>query len=129
MRGLWLMLAWLAAAPVAAADDAPNSAGDFNRDMDASMAQMMQAMHQAPTSNDPDRDFLAMMIPHHEGAVDMARLVLVHGRDPLVRRLAEEIIASQQTEIAAMRARLAILDKGSDPTPGGFPAIHGTRGE
>lgn len=96
--------------------------------MDASMARMMQAMH-VPPSNDPDRDFLAMMIPHHQGAVDMARLVLVHGRDPLVRRLAEEIIASQQTEIAAMRARLTILDRGADPAPGGFPAIHGTRGE
>lgn len=123
------MLAWLAVASVAAADGAPNSTGEFNRDMDASMAQMMRDMHQAPTSNDPDRDFLAMMIPHHEGAVDMARLVLVHGRDPLVRRLAEEIIASQQTEIAAMRARLSILDKGNDSAPGGFPAIHGTRGE
>ncbi len=129
MRALWLILAWLAAAPVAAADDAPRAAREFNHDMDASMAQMMRAMHQAPTSNDPDRDFLAMMIPHHQGAVDMAHLVLVHGRDPLVRRLAEEIIASQQAEIAAMRARLAILDKGADPAPGGFPAIHGTRGE
>lgn len=129
MRGLWLMLAWLAAAPVAAADGAPDSAEEFNRDMDASMAQMMRDMHLAPTRDDPDRDFLAMMIPHHEGAVDMARLVLVHGRDPLVRRLAEEIIASQQTEIAAMRARLTILDKGTDSAPGGFPAIHGTRGE
>ena len=43
-----------------------------------------------------------MMIPHHEGVMDMARLVLIHGRDPMVRKIAEEIIASQTVEIAAM---------------------------
>ncbi len=82
----------------------------------------------APMAGDPDKDFLAMMIPHHEGAVEMARLVLLHGRDPLVRKLAEEIIAGQQTEIGAMRERLAILRAGRDPDPGGFPALGGTRG-
>lgn len=44
-----------------------------------------------------------MMIPHHEGTVDMARLVLIHRRDPMVRQLAEDIIARQAVEIAAMR--------------------------
>lgn len=70
----------------------------------------------------------ALAIPHHAGAVEMARLELVHGRDPLARRLAEEIIASQTTEIEAMRARLSVLEKGQDADPGGFPAIHDTRG-
>ncbi|MBI3546880.1 MAG: DUF305 domain-containing protein [Gammaproteobacteria bacterium] len=129
MRALWLIVAGCAALSIAAADDTPSSVAKFNQTMDASMARMMRAMHDAPQSHDPDRDFLAMMIPHHQGAVDMARLVLVYGRDPLVRRLAEEIIASQQAEIAAMRARLAILERGADPAPGGFPALHGTRGE
>ena len=69
-----------------------------------------------------------MMILHHEGAVEMARLVLLHGRDPLIRTLAEEIIAAQQTEITSMRQRLEILKTGRDMTPGGFPALGGTRG-
>ena len=58
----------------------------------------------------------------------MARLVLVYGKDPLTRRLAEEIIASQTAEVAAMRERLAILRRGNDPNPGGFPGASGTRG-
>jgi hypothetical protein len=58
----------------------------------------------------------------------MARLVLIYGRDPLVRQLAEEIIAGQQAEIDAMQARFKLLDKGPDPSPGGFPALGGTRG-
>lgn len=110
---------------VAGASGAP---GDFARAMHESMARMMAGMERAGMSGDPDRDFLAMMIPHHQGAVDMARLELLHGRDPLVRRLAEEIIASQTAEIEAMRARLAILEKHEDFAPGGFPVPYGTRG-
>ncbi|HET8539867.1 MAG TPA: DUF305 domain-containing protein [Anaeromyxobacter sp.] len=101
----------------------------FESEMDAGMARMMRDMHAPGYTGNADVDFLAMMIPHHEGAVEMARLVLVHGRDPLTRRLAEEIIASQTAEIAAMRERLAILRRGADPEPGGFPALQGTRGE
>lgn len=100
----------------------------FMREMDAGMKKMMDAMHAPGYSGDPDRDFLEMMIPHHEGAVEMARLVLIHGKDPLVRKLAEDIIASQQVEIAAMKQRLMILRTGPDPDPGGFPSLGGTRG-
>ena len=88
---------------------------------------MMDAMDAAPTSGDPDRAFLAMMIPHHQGAVDMARLVLVHGRDPLTRQLAEEVIASQTTEIASLSGRLRALEGGATDA-GGFPELSGTRG-
>jgi uncharacterized protein (DUF305 family) len=84
-------------------------------------------LHSLPSGN-ADVDFLVQMIPHHQGAVEMARLYLVAGNDPLVRRLAEEIIAGQQTEIAAMKARLEILRKGADPNPGGFPSLGGARG-
>lgn len=59
-------------------------------------------------TGEPDRDFLAMMIPHHQGAVDMARRP-EHRRDPLARQLAEEIIASQQAEISSVQGRLATL--------------------
>jgi hypothetical protein len=69
-----------------------------------------------------------MMIPHHQGAVGMARLVLVHGRDPLTRHLAEEIIASQQTEIASMQAPLQSLANGPGKDGREFPALSCTRG-
>lgn len=127
------------AAPAPHAEHAhPHAAGrdaaftpDFKRyvrDMDAGMARMMEDMHRPGYTGNPDVDFLAMMIPHHEGAVEMARLVLVHGKDPLTRQLADEIIASQTAEIGAMRQRLAILRRGEDTEPGGFPALQGTRG-
>jgi len=108
---------------------APGAAArGFQADVQAGMAKMMKDMHRPGFTGDPDRDFLAMMIPHHEGAVDMARLVLIHGRDPLVRQLAEDIIASQTTEIAGMRARMSVLAGGADPQPGGYPALGSVRG-
>lgn len=106
----------------------PRDAQEFVRQMDAAMKKMINAMHAPGYSANPDIDFLAMMIPHHQGAVDMARLALIYGRDPLTRRLAEEIIASQTVEMNAMTERLKILRRGEDPDPAGFPALHGTRG-
>ena len=100
----------------------------FESDMDTGMARMMQDMHSPGYTGQPDSDFLAMMIPHHEGAVDMARLVLIHGHDPMVRQIAEEIIASQTVEIAAMRGRMAVLRVGPNPEPGGYPALGAVRG-
>jgi uncharacterized protein (DUF305 family) len=97
--------------------------------MSAAMDKMHEEMAAPPQTGDPDRDFLAMMIAHHAGAVEMARLALIYGRDPLVRQLAEEILAGQQAEIAGMRARLKVLDHGPDPHPGGFPVVSGTRGD
>lgn len=89
------------------------------------MARMMEQMHTRATG-DPDIDFLAMMIPHHAGAVDMARAVLRHGRDAATRQLAEEILASQTIEIEGMQRRLALLREPGRPPE--FPALGGTRG-
>jgi uncharacterized protein (DUF305 family) len=58
-------------------------------------------------TGDADRDFAAGMIPHHQGAIDMARVVLRHGKDPDMKRLAESIIAAQEAEITQLRAFLA----------------------
>ena len=77
----------------------------------ALMAQAMDRMHAdmagAAQTGDPDRDFLSMMIPHHQGAVDMAKIVLLHTTDPRVRNLAQSIITEQQYEIDLMRGLLA----------------------
>ncbi|WP_238280986.1 CopM family metallochaperone, partial [Methylobacterium goesingense] len=79
---------------------------------DAVMAQSMTRMHadmMVPPSGDPDRDFAAMMIPHHEGAIAMAQAELLYGKDPVLRRLAQGIIVEQGQEIAVMRRALADL--------------------
>jgi uncharacterized protein (DUF305 family) len=68
--------------------------------------KMHQAMDIAFTGN-ADTDFVKGMIPHHEGAVDMAKTVLAFGKDPEIRALAEAIIKAQETEIAQMKAWLA----------------------
>jgi uncharacterized protein (DUF305 family) len=82
---------------------------------DAAMSRMMRGMAVAP-SGDVDRDFVDMMAPHHQGAIDMAVAVLRYGHNPQVRRLAQEIIVDQQQEIAAMR--LAV----GEPLPPSAPA-------
>ena len=74
------------------------------------MARMMSDMHRTPASGDPDRDFVTMMIPHHQGAVDMARALLAHSDDPELRNLAQSILVEQASEIALMRAWLARHD-------------------
>lgn len=103
---------------------------DFRRAIDVGMAQMMRDMHLPAAGGQPDIDFLAMMIPHHIGAVEMARLELVHGRDPATRRLAEDIIASQSVEIDGMQRRLIALrqDQAQAQRPADFPALGGLRG-
>jgi uncharacterized protein (DUF305 family) len=72
---------------------------------DTAMTKMMADMAVKPTG-DVDHDFVEMMVPHHQGAIDMAQAVLRYGRNEQLRRLAQEIIVTQQQEIAAMRLAL-----------------------
>ncbi|MFP3478085.1 MULTISPECIES: CopM family metallochaperone [Burkholderia] len=64
--------------------------------------RMMEAMDAAPYTGDADRDFVEHMTPHHQGAIDMARVELKYGKDPTLRKLASRIIAAQRDEIALM---------------------------
>lgn len=100
----------------------------FEQQMDADMLRMMHDMHGPGYSGDPDIDFLTMMIPHHQGAVDMARLALVFGSDELTRSMAEGIISNQHTEILAMTARLTALQEQKKAGRIEFPPLNGTRG-
>lgn len=69
--------------------------------------KMMKDMTITP-SGDVDRDFVAMMIPHHQGAIDMAKIELQFGKDPEIRQLAQAVVAAQEKEIAEMTAWLAM---------------------
>jgi len=73
---------------------------------DQAMSAMHTAMDQVPMTGKPDTDFAAMMIPHHKGAIDMAKIELQYGTDPRLRRLAQEIIVTQQSEIELMQLAL-----------------------
>ena len=77
---------------------------------------MMADMTIKPTG-DVDRDFVAMMVPHHQGAIDMAQAVLRYGRNEQLRRLAQEIIVTQQQEIAAMGLALGQPLRPAIPAP------------
>ncbi len=72
--------------------------------------------HDTPMPGMPDHDFAAMMIPHHQGAIDMAKVELLYGKDPVLRRLAQEIIVTQGSEIGVMQLQLK-KHPGSPPAP------------
>jgi hypothetical protein len=109
---LFLAAAFVCAATVASASpsDAPFIAAN-----NAAMTKMMAAMDVKSTGN-ADKDFVATMVPHHQGAIDMSIAILRYGHNEQLKRLAEEIIVTQQQEIAAMR--LAV----GEPLPPSAPA-------
>jgi uncharacterized protein (DUF305 family) len=117
----------LAASLPAAAEDANmdhTKMGGMKMDSGASpadagysraMEDMDQTMRQ-PMTGDADVDFVVMMLPHHQGAVDMAKAALQYAKDPFVRQLSQDIIKSQEIEIAAMKQWLAAHAKDAPKT-------------
>jgi hypothetical protein len=97
---LGVMAAGSATSPSTSADEAA-----FMAENQAAMDRMMAGMTIKP-SGDVDQDFVAMMISHHQGAIDMARAELRYGRNEQLRRIAQEIVVEQQQEIIAMRLAL-----------------------
>ncbi len=85
------------------------------------MANVDEVMHHgmanAKRNGNPDHDFASAMVPHHQGAVDMAKVELLYGKDPVLRRLAQEIIVSQQQEIAVMQRRIDAMPSPPKNTP------------
>jgi Domain of unknown function (DUF305) len=104
-----------------AQQSASPGADTFRSLMDTAMERMDHGMA-VPYSDDPDRDFAAMMIPHHQGAVDMAEAELRFGHDERLRRLAQAIIVEQRQEIAVMQQILSTLPPA--PASGTTPMMH-----
>jgi len=88
-------------------------AAQFMQAMNGSMDRMDRQMAAAPMIGNVDHDFASMMIPHHQGAIDMAKAELIYGKDPVMRRLAQEILVDQESEIDAMRLWLEKTTAGS----------------
>ncbi|RZF60554.1 DUF305 domain-containing protein [Sphingomonas populi] len=110
-----LVLPLLLAGGAATAAEIANNEHPFLAATAAAMDRMMAAMTIKP-SGDVDRDFEAMMTPHHQGAIDMAVAELKYGRNDQLKRIAQEIIVDQQQEIAAMQLALG------KPLPPSMPA-------
>jgi len=72
-------------------------------ELSSSMEKMHVAVGSIRRSGDSDVDFVTLMLPHHQAAIDMARTQLMYGKDPQIRRLAQEIITDQQSEIELMQ--------------------------
>jgi uncharacterized protein (DUF305 family) len=83
-----------------------STAKPFSILMTDAMSIMNNGMKQAPMNGVAEHDFITMMIPHHQGAIDMAKALLVYTKDPELRNLAQSIITDQQNEIAVMKAWL-----------------------
>jgi hypothetical protein len=88
----------------------------FLKENDAAMTKMMNDMAIKPTGH-IDRDFVAMMSPHHQGAIDMAISELRYGKNEKLRRIAQEIIVDQMQEIAAMKLAIGESVTNSTPAP------------
>ncbi len=110
------LFAVLAASPVLAQAPAPAMPGTSqgapqgmaasanHMEMMRQMEVMNKTMTDTPMTGNPDQDFVSMMTPHHQGAIDMARIYLRDGKDPAIRRMAQKVIADQEREIREFKA-------------------------
>jgi uncharacterized protein (DUF305 family) len=105
-KRLWIA-GLIAAFSIAALAQMEPRAMSFMHAMKDSMERMDNGMKSAPMNGDIDHDFATMMMPHHQGAIDMAKAELLYGKDPVMRRMAEEIVVDQQSEIQAMQLWLS----------------------
>jgi uncharacterized protein (DUF305 family) len=80
-----------------------HNAGTAGLEMEQAMEKMHAGMASIKLSGDNDADFVRLMLPHHQAALDMAKAELANGKDPQMRRLAQEIVTDQQSEIELMR--------------------------
>jgi uncharacterized protein (DUF305 family) len=86
-------------------DHSSMQGGASTKAFEAANAKMHKSM-MIEYSGDTDTDFVRSMIPHHQGAIDMAKVELAHGKDPELRKLAQDIVKAQESEIAEMQAWL-----------------------
>lgn len=103
-----LLLLLTSSIPTPARQGAPHGRGEQDAgvawpDFEQSMEKMHVGMGAIEPSGNSDVDFVRLMLPHHQAAIDMAKAELTHGKDPQMRRLAQEIITDQQSEIDLMR--------------------------
>jgi uncharacterized protein (DUF305 family) len=102
MRLKWILIAILFSAGASAQVLKKPAGVTFMDNMAIVMKRMDKDMAAAPMTGDVDHYFAQMMIPHHQGAIEMAKSELLYGKDPVMRRLAQEILVDQQSEIDAM---------------------------
>jgi uncharacterized protein (DUF305 family) len=103
MRLKWILIGTVISAAASAQMLNKPSGATFMDNMGVAMKRMSKDMAEVSMTGDVDHDFAQMMIPHHQGAIDMAKVQLLYGKDPQMRRLAQEIITDQQLEIELMQ--------------------------
>jgi uncharacterized protein (DUF305 family) len=116
-----LFVCSLVASAIAEADRVHSSTDPDWSELIASMDKMHMAMGAVVRSGNSDVDFVRLMLPHHQAAIDMAKTQLLYGKDPQMRRLAQEIITDQQSEIELMQRWLKQREP-AQPTGNQTPA-------
>ena len=117
-RGLLVLLILVCSIASPARKGLPSSEKDQTEgtaglEMEQAMEKMHTGMASIKPTGDNDADFVRFMLPHHQAALDMAKAELTHGKDPQMRRLAQEIVTDQQSEIELMQLWFKRRESGS----------------